>query len=145
MEIWTMLIEKAYAKIFGNYEIIEEGFCSEALNILTGAICEDIETEDENFIFKIKECFSKEYVITAACYSSEIKDEDFLKVGLVAKHAYSVLDIQQIKGQIIFQLRNPWGKESLEWNGKWGDSYQGWDIDANCHIKNNDGLFFIDY
>ena len=36
-EIWVMLFEKAYAKVFGNYQIIEAGLTGIALNALTGA------------------------------------------------------------------------------------------------------------
>ena len=36
-EIWVLLLEKAYAKIFGCYERIESGNESHAFNDLTGA------------------------------------------------------------------------------------------------------------
>jgi hypothetical protein len=35
--------------------------------------------------------------------------------GLVLGHAYSILDIQEIKGEKILQIRNPWG--NTEWKG----------------------------
>ena len=49
-EIWCMLVEKAWAKIFGNYQVTEAGLPSEVLNSLTGAVCEDVETEDAQFV-----------------------------------------------------------------------------------------------
>lgn len=36
-EIWVMLLEKAYAKVFKNYQAIESGLTGIALNALTGA------------------------------------------------------------------------------------------------------------
>lgn len=36
-EIWVLLLEKAWAKIFGTYQRIEGGFAGEALTALTGA------------------------------------------------------------------------------------------------------------
>lgn len=40
-----MLIEKAYAKVFGSYEVIESGLTGIGLNALTGApyeyLCKD--------------------------------------------------------------------------------------------------------
>jgi calpain-15 len=36
-EIWVMLIEKAYAKMYGNYEVIEGGNPAHAMFDLTGA------------------------------------------------------------------------------------------------------------
>lgn len=37
MNIWSVLLEKAFAKINGNYEAINDGWQSESLRILTGA------------------------------------------------------------------------------------------------------------
>jgi calpain-15 len=36
-ELWVMLLEKAYAKVFGSYQAIESGLTGIALNALTGA------------------------------------------------------------------------------------------------------------
>ena len=36
-EIWVLLLEKAWAKIYGSYENIEAGYTREALYALTGA------------------------------------------------------------------------------------------------------------
>lgn len=36
-EIWVMLVEKCWAKVFGSYQKISGGFSDEAFNFLTGA------------------------------------------------------------------------------------------------------------
>lgn len=36
-EIWVLLLEKAWAKVFGSYQRIEVGNTGEALPVLTGA------------------------------------------------------------------------------------------------------------
>ena len=55
----------------------------------------------------------------------ESKDE---YKGLVAGHAYSVLDARSFKngsGRLnLLQLRNPWG--SFEWKGAWSDNAPEW-------------------
>lgn len=55
LEIWVLLLEKAWAKLNGNYENIERGYNSEALRDLTGAPTLTLHTLDENN--KIKEKF----------------------------------------------------------------------------------------
>lgn len=48
-EIWVMLVEKAYAKIFGYYSALQLGLNGESLNTFTGAPTEDINTSNPNF------------------------------------------------------------------------------------------------
>ena len=52
--------------------------------------------------------------------------------GLVAGHAYSVLNAKSFKDKAapggrlkLIQLRNPWGK--YEWTGAWSDGSREWE------------------
>jgi len=47
-EIWVLLLEKAYAKIYGSYDKIEAGLAGHALRDLTGAPFEYFVRNDEN-------------------------------------------------------------------------------------------------
>ena len=46
-DIAPMVLEKAYAQLYGNYEILKVGFSSDSLRDLTGAPSEFIELKDK--------------------------------------------------------------------------------------------------
>ena len=43
-ELWVLILEKAWAKLFRSYESIEKGHCRDALRDLTGAPTKSINT-----------------------------------------------------------------------------------------------------
>ena len=52
-------------------------------------------------------------------------DKDVSNLGIVQGHAYSILDVLEVEGTKLVQLRNPWG-EATEWLGAWGDKSKEW-------------------
>ena len=46
-ELWVLLLEKAYAKLHGNYYLLKGGYANEALLDLTGCPCISYDLEDE--------------------------------------------------------------------------------------------------
>lgn len=61
-------------------------------------------------------------------------------------HAYSILDCQEVNGEKILKLRNPWGE--FEWSGDdWSDKGKKWTPEMrkklNYQINENDGIFWI--
>jgi hypothetical protein len=86
-DIWAMLVEKAYAKIFGAYWNTGLGGCAvNALKDLTGAPSEiyKLASPTENEIWKkIKEALDKKFVVIASSKS----DNGMIRKGLAPWHA----------------------------------------------------------
>lgn len=55
-ELWVMVIEKAWAKVFGSYLSIEAGHPIEVLRALTGAPTKIIETSNSDFVSILDDC-----------------------------------------------------------------------------------------
>lgn len=56
-ELWVLILEKAWAKNYGNYAQIEAGLTREAMHDLTGAPCITLFVEDDrdHTVFKVIE------------------------------------------------------------------------------------------
>jgi len=76
----------------------------------------------------------------------EAKNDD---LGIVAGHAYSLIEAVETEGFQLLKLRNPWG--TFEWKGAWSDGDKMWDkhsgakSDCNYHPDKDDGAFWIEY
>jgi calpain-15 len=86
--IWPMLIEKAYAKMFGAYwNIGLGGLAINALKDLTGApsqILKVTESTDKDQLWEqLRKCLERDFIIVASSSS----DEHMRKTGLVPWHA----------------------------------------------------------
>ena len=82
-----------------------------------------------------------------------VLEEDYNAVGLKARHAYSILDVRDVRSRSspathrLIRLRNPWGRFS--WKGEWSDASQTWN-DVEPHTKHQlmpmgaaEGVFWI--
>jgi len=74
--------------------------------------------------------------------------EHILTNGIVIGHAYTLVRHAKVDGQLIVQLRNPWGQQ--EWNGRWCDNdCSSWTASAQRQAAykpgGDDGLFWMSY
>jgi len=163
-ELWVLILEKAWAKIYGSYDNIEAGLARECLHDLTCAPTTFFLTDDKNewdtIWKKMLKCEKKNYAMTCGAgdfFMSLSRSNSFQggydmvnSKGLVGSHAYSLLgayEVQSKRGKVkLLKLRNPWGK--TEWNGAWSDNSSEWDEGLKRTLmpeKKDDGVFFIEY
>lgn len=129
--IWVMLLEKAWAKVYGSYEAINAGYAHEGLVALTGAPCEAFMSEDDGTIDRLRIYLKKGYIVS--CSSSDMieqmSERDQERVGIFSGHAYTVLRIEsdlpwKDRKVTLLKVRNPWGNK--EWKGDWSFSSPKW-------------------
>lgn len=155
-EIWSMLLEKAWAKINGGYVNTVAGMASEVIECLTNFPYEYNQTvhalnsdeAKEELWNKILEASQNEYIMTTALPPREGAE----KIGLVAGHEYTLQKgiefIDNNKKIRLVRIRNPWG--SMNYKGKWGKNDSSWTdkLKEAFDYKgtyDDDGEFFMEY
>jgi len=147
--VWAMILEKAGAKFFGNYNKLNWGNFKSAYYVMTGRPGVDIYTSnfaEDAFFQKIAAHDTQGDVMYASC-----KNTGCSAVNLVASHAYTVLGARTYTDGAgvtwkLYHLRNPWG--SFEYNGTFSDfdtkNMNSVSAAALGHvIGNNDGDFWM--
>ncbi|EIN09365.1 cysteine proteinase [Punctularia strigosozonata HHB-11173 SS5] len=151
-ETWVPLFEKAYAKLFGDYKALAGGYCSCAIEDMTGGVSTTMQMAD---ILDPDRLWNDQLTranrdMLFSCYIMQNKagSRDFVK-GIRTNHAYSVLSVVEHNGKRFVKVRNPWGER--EWSGKWSDGSKEWTkkwlmaLDDLNHKFGDDGEFLMEY
>ncbi|CAM9283760.1 unnamed protein product, partial [Scytosiphon promiscuus] len=170
-ELWVSIIEKAYLKVNGGYDFPGSNSGID-LFALTGWLPEQILFEEhrppkshtprhpqplDNYE-KAERVWERllsahslgDCLITVA--TSEIEEDEADRLGLVPSHAYAVLDVKEINGTRLLQVKNPWSRK--RWRGPYSvEDTQRWtpalkqavkyDVET-AQLKDN-GVFWIDF
>ncbi|XP_025084645.1 calpain-8-like isoform X2 [Pomacea canaliculata] len=154
-EFWGALLEKAYAKLYGNYGAIDGGRINDAMLDFTGGITEIIDLKEsfnEEKLSNILEVFwSMETIMGVTIFDPDSQTERRLDTGLYTNHAYSLIRHRKVthegKTKMLLLLRNPFGHG--EWNGAWSDSDTAWqeitpeERDEHAVQRKDDGEFWM--
>jgi len=141
-EFWVPLIEKAYAKLHGNYEILNEGQIGEALVDMTGGVAEkydlskpDIKAavDSGQFWKDLKKSHTQGFLVVC---ENVVEDEDGRPVegfgvkGIQFNRAqgiHKMADLPEISNLQLVFIRNPWGQSNGVWLGAFADEDEAWD------------------
>jgi len=157
-ELWVSLIEKAYAKLHGCYEALDEGNIADAFVDLTGGASETIQLSPD----PAQRCPATTWKIitrsleegwlmgTSADIVSAMGggiEQELDGMGLFAGHAYAIIDARElpVSGTRLIRLRNPWGRK--EWKGRWSDGSSEWTPSIRKlldHKDAEDGSFWME-
>ncbi|XP_042517382.1 calpain-type cysteine protease DEK1-like [Macadamia integrifolia] len=154
-ELWVSILEKAYAKLHGSYEALEGGLVQDALVDLTGGAGEEIDMRSAQAQIDLASGrlwsqllrFKQEGFLLGAGSPSG-SDVHISSSGIVQGHAYSLLQVKEVDGHKLVQIRNPWANE-VEWNGPWSDSSPEWTDRLKYKLKHvpqsKDGIFWMSW
>ena len=152
-ELWVILLEKAWAKINGNYAKIIGGEPHEVFDVITDAYSEKLNVASAvaNELWeKMIEGEKNGFIMTAGT-SGDTYNLDIEDVGLVPGHAYTVLGVREVnvsgvKDKVV-HIRNPWGNG--EWSGEWSDSSDVWNAQLRKELgmdgEVDDGEFYMSF
>jgi hypothetical protein len=124
---WPAIIEKAYAKVAGNYEASGVGGQYESFRVLTGAPAKQYmmnSITDVNILWSlIDEAVTKNWLIGAGTDTAP-------PFGLVGYHGHTILgryilkDVNGIQVARLVRVRNPWSTD--DYTGPWNDNDTKW-------------------
>ena len=158
-EIWVLLLEKAYAKLHGNYWEIKGGQTYHGMSDLSG--CPSVSwyfpknvATDTKFKNKLWDMMAKADKRNWIMWGSTPGVDKWTEKGgsnkdsgIVGGHAYSIIGVRDVHGHKLLNIRNPWGK--FEWGGAWSDNSKEWTKAMKDAIKpdfnKKDGSFWMSY
>eukprot|EP00163_Fabomonas_tropica_P007978 TRINITY_DN175_c0_g3_i1.p1 TRINITY_DN175_c0_g3~~TRINITY_DN175_c0_g3_i1.p1 ORF type:complete len:872 (-),score=214.61 TRINITY_DN175_c0_g3_i1:462-3077(-) len=154
-EIWVPIVEKAYAKLHGNYQILEGGSVAQGLVDLTGGASEKITLADDivqraiksGALWKrLKRYDASGFLMGCAFQAAGGPAEADTGMGILQNHAYGIMDVVEAGPDRakLLRIRNPWG--ATEWKGRWSDGSRQWTKKIKQELDyefGDDGTFWI--
>lgn len=132
--MWAPILEKAWAKIKGNYEASEGGFVVSGLRAITGAPVFYFNTADIGTEVSEQSVFDLMVAADAADYpmgagTTGGSDTGRNDCGIATGHAYSIIepfvmtDASNVSHNMLL-MRNPWG--TTDYNAAWNKDDANW-------------------
>ena len=156
-ELWVSIIEKAYVKVNGGYDFPGSTSAID-LFCLTGWVPEvhylqklESEKQKSRTWQEMMNGYARGDVLITVS-TGEMDEAEAEDLGLVPTHAYAVLNVVEVHGKRLLQLKNPWS--SVRWKGNFSpDDTVNWtkEMKEALHydqvkaVQYDNGIFWIDY
>lgn len=147
-ELWSLLIEKAWAKLYRSYANLEWDITRHSLQDFTGAPTKVVYCDEEPVWENILKGEERDWIMTTGTLGGE---EDLTKDGLKTAQAFSLLAGYEFENEEnekvkLVKLRDPHGK--CAWNGKWSEGSEEYAKIPKKFLENasgqKNGVFFME-
>jgi hypothetical protein len=151
--LWLSMIEKAFAKYFGSYAMLENGFVHHALEDLTGCEAECIPLSsyaqgvNRRALWDLLLRYKRNgYILGGGTGEALLADKEVQDMGICFNAAYTIYDVREVDGHHLLKMRNPPGDHD-EWKGDWSDHSSLWSKRLKAKLgysdDENDNTFFM--
>ena len=161
--LWVQIIEKAYAKVYGSYELLRNKGVEGILKDLSCAPVLVLDSLSTDLAQNLTLANDNKWIIMASAGDTDASLNLLEELELKPNFAYEILEVFKLESedldrlnnfqsndnnienfQIILKIRNIWGK--IEWLGDWSNSYKFWTDDLKRKMKfveNDEQSFYM--
>ncbi|EQC37739.1 hypothetical protein SDRG_04766 [Saprolegnia diclina VS20] len=163
-EVFIPLLEKAYAKFHGNYEVLHDGSIVEAFIDCTGGSVKKIDLSSDatrKTLVETGVLWSKllkhhstyKSVLSCQLKMASMSYNDVTTAGILKNRLYVIMHLKELGSLRFIKLKNVWQRGS--WKGDWSNDDCKWEdnlqveaalrADAACDFNRtkNDGTFWM--
>lgn len=154
--IWFPLIEKAFAKYYGSYSELQNGFVHQALTMLTGCPSEEIHINDR--IHNLNQIglwgdlitnYKNGYLMGAAVMKGKTDQKSFTEHGILTNIVYPISEVVHIDGYKLIRLHYPadYNFGDMTWKGDWNKNSSLWTSKLKYKLgkKIDDNTFWMSF